>query len=327
MVILSILFYFFVVPVLGFLDWINWWNGEVGKMGQDYDCLDMYALAYKINAANWVYDLYSLNQTGIKAFSGNTEAEFIMTLLMTESSLVRPSNTSIGPYQMCQSIAPTGRQYEWPQTVDGWRYLVGKWLGMSEKEVDGFESVGDMKTYEKYADPKTWETKYESENFLFQSWGFTWNSPLIVAFITKWPNLPDEDLQLLSGTLLTQMLDKELGQPDLPGGWMGLLKVYLTSSDTRSLADVETYLFSSVAAAPKWYTDNKNAKKDCSWTNYASATASGAGLLVGGAGAGAMIGSAFPPFGTIIGGVIGGIIGAVAGAVGGVASVEKSCKP
>jgi len=326
--VVALLIYYFVIPIVGFWDWISWWNGQLEQPGQNFPCLDMIGLAYKMNGANWVYDLYALNQRAFGTLTGDTEAEFIMTLLMTESSLVRPTATSIRPYNMCHSIAPTGRQFKWPDNVQDWRYLIGKWMGMSKTDIQELGVSGDMSKYEKYADPKTWEQSYTEENFLFQVWGFKWNSPLIIAFITQWAALPGgASVELYGGTLLTQMLDPQLGQIVLPGGWQGMLKVFLTKSQTRNIADVERYLFSSVAAAPKWYQHNKDAKKKCGFSNYAGLAGSVGMGAAGGAGAGAFIGSALPGLGTALGALIGGIFGALAGAAEGVPKVTSQCKP
>lgn len=316
--------YFFVVPIIGFLDWISWWESQLKQPGQDCPncaCLDMIALAYKVNGANWVYNLYALNQRAFGTLTGNAEAEFIMTLLMTESSLVRPTATSIRPYNMCHSIAPTGRQFKWPDSVQEWRYLIGKWMGMSKAHVDGLGVSGDMAKYAKFANEKTWEKSYVEENFLFQNWGFKWNSPLIIAFITQWAALPGgADVKLYGGTLLTQMLDPSLGQPDLPGGWQGMLRVFLTPSQTRSIGDIERYLFASVAEAPGWYTHNKDAKKKCGFSNYAGfAGGVGTGVMSGAMG-GAFLGG---PVGALIGGLFGGIFGALEGAP----KITSQCKP
>ena len=321
MIVFSLLFYFFIVPILQFYDWIEWWN-EITKLpGESYKCIDMIALAYNQNAAKWVYDLYSMNQTFRGSFTNVVEAEFLMNLLMTQSTLVRPKDGRLGPRELCYSVIPTGRQFNYPETIYDWRVLVAKWVGIPEHEFERLGAEGGMNAYVKAgANPKTWESENTEENFLFQTWGFTWNSPIIVAFITNWASTdPRGGVKLYKGTLLTQLLSQDFN-PELSGGWKGMLQTYLTQSETRNIADIETYLWSSLGSLPKWYSHNKAAKKKCTFGNYGSAIGSGAGLAGAGIGVGFMLGG--PP-GAVIGGIIGGLVGAFQ-AYG---QLTSQCKP
>lgn len=301
--VVSLIFYFFVVPILQFYDWIEWWNRITKLPGENYKCIDMIALAYNQNGSKWVYDMYSMNQTFRGSFTNEVEAEFLMNLLMTQSTLVRPHDGRLGPRELCYSIIPTGRQFSYPETIGDWRELVAKWVGIPKHEFGVLGSEGGMEAYIKAgANPNSWESKYVEENFLYQTWGFTWNSPIVVAFITGWASSdPRGGVPLYKGTLLTQLLSQDFN-PELSGGWKGMLQTFLTQSGTRNIADVETYLWSSLGSLPNWYSHNKAAKKNCTIGNWGSAIGGGAGLAGAGAGVGAMVGG---PVGAAIGGLIG----------------------
>jgi len=319
LVFLSFIFYFFVVPILNFYDWIEWWKKQTSMPGQEFDCVDMIAMAYKQNGANWVYDLYALNQTSRKTFVSDVESEFLMTLLMSQSTLVRPTDGSLGPRELCYSVIPTGRQVQWPDNILDWRIKVAEWVGITKHSFEVLEDQAGMKAYhDAGANPRSWEE--DEENFLFRTWGFTYDSPIVIAFITKWDSTEaDGGVKLHAGNLMTQFLSKDYS-PELSGGWKGLLQQYLTRSSTRDLADVESYLWSTVGQAPSWYKHNQDAKKKCKFGNYAGAIGGGAGLVAGGAGVGFMLGGP-------IGAGIGGLIGTIFGSLQAYGSLTKGCKP
>lgn len=79
-------------------------------------------------------------------------------------------------------------------------------------------------------------------------------------------------------------------------------------SNNKSQTELEDYLFGAYTfeSSAQGKIPKKKPPAPCNAGNKAGDTTMG---VIGGAGAGAMIGSAFPPFGTVIGGAIGGAVG------------------
>lgn len=301
LLIISLVLYWFVVPLLNFSDWISWWKDAIKQPGQNYDCIDMYALAYYMSGSSWVYNLYKANQNILQQFKTEAEAEFIMSMLMTNSTAISPTG-GLGPREMCYSIVPTGRQYTYPdldKLETEWRQLVGKWCGIPDITV--FSGDGSMKEWENVTSqnngPDVWINT--DENFLFQKWGIPMNSPLVVSFVTNWTNSDPAGGVVFYALPLKQLLSP-FGSIGDPGGWVGMLRTYVT--EDVSIADIERFIWQEIP--PPWYDQNKKAQK-CQPSSVYGDIVSGGTTMMGAIGAGAMVGG---PFGAFVGGLIGTVL-------------------